>query len=141
MLAQFERENIELHQFFQDWYNGVLAPKECEFARLENALAPGFTMVAPDGNLLHRGELVAGLRAAQHSREGMRIWIENVGVRHDLGKIFIVIYQEWQEIEGRITARLSSATFTSAKETPNGLIWLHVHETWLKNMPIHEAEK
>ena len=60
-----------------------------------------------------------------------RIWIEGFQLRLVSGNLALATYEEWQEVEGQVTARLSSALFQRKENTPNGLVWLHVHETRL----------
>ena len=60
-----------------------------------------------------------------------KIWIENLQVRHTVGSQAMVVYEEWQEIEGEARGRLSTAVLQRCEGTPNGLEWLHVHEVWL----------
>ena len=45
--------------------------------------------------------------------------------------ITLVTYEEWQDEGSGERGRISSALFRSRVGTPNGLEWLHVHETWL----------
>ena len=129
------REVIELHQFFEDWFNGSLPPMEEPFRRFDSVMAPGFMIISPNGERTERGELVSRLREAhgiwrQNSRPG-RIWIENLQVRHQVGNQAMVIYEEWQEIEGEARGRLSTAVLQQHSGAPNGLQWLHVHEVWM----------
>jgi hypothetical protein len=40
-------------------------------------------------------------------------------------------YEEWQEVGEERTGRVASVLFRRAPETPNGVEWVHLHETWL----------
>ncbi len=50
-------------------------------------------------------------------------------------QIVLATYEEWQK--GALNSkppnngRVSSAVFLKDRSRPNGLMWLHVHETWL----------
>jgi hypothetical protein len=134
LLINVEKEIIQLHHFFQDWFNGDLSPTDRSFSRLIDALDPEFKMVTPRGTILERGELLENLRTAHYSHREMRIWIENVMVHSQVGDIFIVTYEEWQEIKGRITSRFSSAIFKTCPSAPNGVCWIHLHETWINSI-------
>ncbi|MCP4362490.1 MAG: GNAT family N-acetyltransferase [Chloroflexi bacterium] len=129
----FEKEIVELHQFFQDWYNGELDSTEAHFARVSRALAPGFSIIFPDGRAMPRQPLLEMLRAAHGQRAHFRIWIENVQRRHQTGVLAVYTYEEWQQTDpdSAPTARLSTVVFRQNPESQNGLVWLHVHETWL----------
>jgi hypothetical protein len=133
MITRIANEIVQLHQFFQDWYNSQLAPTDEDFARCEEALAPDFSIIFPNGESVLREPLLDKLRKAHNSHTNMRIWIEKVQVLHQVGDTVLATYQEWQEIEGKVTTRLSSVLFQKADSTSNGLQWLHVHETWIKS--------
>ncbi len=124
-------EVVGLHHFFQDWFNGVLPASERAFERVEQVLAPSFWMITPDGNFVRREALIEGLKAAHRTRQNMRIWIQNTAIQSKNGDILTETYEEWQEINDKTTARISSAQFEISPSAPNGVHWLHVHETWL----------
>jgi hypothetical protein len=128
-------EVVQLHQFFQDWFNATLPPTTEEFERFSSVMAEKFVIISPNGELTERDELLERLQDAhgiwhEMSRPG-RIWIENLQVRHQVGDQILVLYEEWQEIEGESRGRLSTALFRRCEGTPNGIEWLHVHEVWL----------
>jgi hypothetical protein len=131
---KIENEIVQLHQFFQDWFNGDIEPSEGQFARLDDVLAENFSMIAPNGNIIEREPLLERLRLAHNSRQGMRIWIENVRILRWFDTMALATYEEWQEIQGQVTSRLSSVLFQEVEHTPNGWQWLHVHETWMDDI-------
>ena len=140
METRCRREIVELHQFFEDWFNAALAPTDESFGRFASVIADDFVMVTPGGSLVERAPLVAGLRASHGRWRGQepvgRIWIENVRVHRILegGDLAIATYEEWQEIAGEeIRGRLSTVVLRVKEWAPNGLEWLHVHETWLSD--------
>lgn len=132
MITCIELEIVQLHQFFQDWYNNILAPTDESFSRCSDVLAHDFSIIFPSGSIVQCQPLLEGLRNAHNSRNDMRIWIKNVRILHNLGDVILANYEEWQEIEGKVTARLSSVLFRETQSTPNGVQWLHVHETWIQ---------
>ncbi|MDT8450245.1 MAG: DUF4440 domain-containing protein [Wenzhouxiangellaceae bacterium] len=123
-------EIIELHRFFENWYRGRL--EEREIARFERALGEDFTIVLPGAEKLSRGRILEAVREARGSDENARIRIDNVRV-HQFGPGFAVAtYEEWQALAGAPErGRLSTVVFGFDDAAPNGLVWLHVHETWL----------
>lgn len=131
MRPNIENEIIQLHRFFQDWFNGEIPRSTGSFCRLTEVLAPGFIIISPDAGILNRATLLNSLDSAHNTRQGMRIWIQDILLPHQIGENYIATYQEWQELEGRVTARLSTAVFHVHPGTPNGVRWIHVHETWL----------
>ena len=134
-LPEREREVVELHQFLEDWFNGVLPPNEQAFRRFADVMAPQFVLISPSGELADRQEVIDRLREAfgiwrRTSRPG-RIWIENLRVRHQVGNQALVLYEEWQEIDGEPRGRLSTAVLQMAESAPNGVEWYPLHEVWL----------
>ena len=63
-------EIVELHRFFVDWFTGHCPKNRAGFARVADALAPGFVQVDPAGRERRRGPLLTALRAAHGSRAG-----------------------------------------------------------------------
>jgi hypothetical protein len=126
-----EAEIEQLHQFFQDWYNGDIPHTGDVFERLENALAEGFRLITPGAQIIERASILAVIKKDRNSRMAMRIWIEDVNIQHGFEEHVLATYQEWQQRDGQTTVRLSSVLFRSNPELPNGFAWIYVHETWL----------
>ena len=126
------REVEELHRFFADWFTGALADDDAAFARLGAALADDFEIVSPDGRTTARQALLTGLRRAHRSRgPGFRIRVDGYRGRQLSPELLLATYQEWHEDGAERRGRLSSALFGRRSDGPNGVTWLHVHETWL----------
>ena len=136
MRTNYQAEIEDLHQFFVDWFSGSLPQTDAAFHRFSNVMATDMHIVSPDGQIQNRDQLIEGLWQAHGCRKGdhpsFRIWIENVRVRSSLNSAILATYEEWQAIKGDQTRRLSTVLFREKEETPNGLEWIHVHETWLK---------
>lgn len=122
--AAFEREVKELHAFFERWFVGSAGRAELE--RLD-VLDDSFHMIDPDGRL-HNVEHVRCAIADAYGRRSMLIEIRNVQVHPSAP---IGTYEEWQTADGSTTGRISSAVMKSDPSAPNGLRWMHLHETWL----------
>ena len=147
MESSCRREIVELHRFFQDWFNGALPDSDDPgVARLTAALAEGFQLISPQGELHDRAAVIEQVRRA-HGRwrasgaagaagttekaEKATIRIENARVRHLAGDLALVTYEEWQQVDGASRGRLSSAWFRRNESAPAGVEWLHLHEVWL----------
>lgn len=127
-----QTEIEELHQFFQAWFRAELPNTDEAFERFANALAPNFGMVVPSGDIVEREPLLERLRGIHGAQPNIRIWIETVRVRQTHNDMALATYEEWQSAEsGDSTSRISSALFAKDAGAPNGIKWLHVHETWL----------
>lgn len=122
--AAFETEVRQLHTFFERWFAGTAESAELE--RLD-VLDDSFHMIGPDGRM-HDVDRVRAAIADAFGHRPMLIEIRNVRV-HPSGPIGT--YEEWQTIDGDITGRISSAVMKIDPSAPNGLRWMHLHETWL----------
>ena len=131
MITRVENEIIELHRFFQDWYNKQLSPTDENFARCSDVLHPNFTIIFPSGDQMRRQALLESLRNAHGSHTNIQIWIKRVQVLHQNEGLVLATYEEWQENNRQVKSRLSTVLFQQAPTTPNGVRWLHVHETWI----------
>lgn len=139
------REIVELHEFFERWLGGDAGRGAAETSgdatanetpdvpmpRLEGALGPDFTMVTPSGKVVGREALLSGLAAARGSRPGLRIEILDPSLVAETPTLTVARYTEVQHAEGSTTRRLSSVVFERSEGAPNGLRWLHVHESWV----------
>lgn len=130
MRAECEREIHELHAFFEAWFRGD-APN-AEFERVARALAPDFQLVSPRGQVDDQNAILAAIRAARGGRSAaFEIRIEAVEARYESESSCLMFYEEHQhDPERGSTVRLSSALFRRAEDTPRGVEWVHLHETW-----------
>jgi hypothetical protein len=90
-------------------------------------------MIPPSGAMLTGPGVVAMLQSARGSRaQGFAIRIEVQDARK-LGDLALILYDEHQDIGGATTLRRSSALFSADASAPEGVVWRHLHETWIKN--------
>ena len=124
-------EVMQLHQFFEEWLGGALTKTRENYERLTAVMNSDFNIISPDGKVTAYEPLMDGLWQAHDSRPDFRLWVKEVAVRPLSSRFALVTYEEWQQITGKVTARVSTAVFRQKANTPNGVEWLHVHETWL----------
>lgn len=129
-----ELEITQLHAFFENWFAGRLANDDGSFSRFETVLAPDFTMVTPDGRHSSRAAVLEAVRSA-HGSGGRNIRVERIEMLDSTGDRLTAAYEEWQEVDGRTTARCSTVVFAVDFNAPNALRWLRVHETWMDPKP------
>lgn len=130
MNAKIESEIIALHTFFEDWFNARVPNTDESFARIEDALSSDFGIVSPEGRLVEREALLKGLRDSYGTRQGLRIWIENIQIRMGQGELWLATYEEWQGAGNESKGRISTVVFIEDPAAPGGLRWKHVHETF-----------
>ncbi|RMH38488.1 MAG: DUF4440 domain-containing protein [Deltaproteobacteria bacterium] len=127
------RNEIEqLHQFFTDWFTGVVRDSDANFARVAGVLADDFVLVSPDGRVYDRASILSVIRRGHGRRapDAFLISVDSFDVRCADGALCVATYRERQRIEGDDTCRISTAVFRERPLTPNGVQWVHLHETW-----------
>jgi hypothetical protein len=128
-------EIVEQHSFFQDWFNGKIEKNEKTFQRFPSVLDNKFELITPSLQKYAREDILQLVWNSHASRtisdNPMKIWIENFGFKQLTSDIFLVTYEEWQKVESEDKGRLSTAIFLKKENKFNGIVWIHVHETWL----------
>ncbi len=130
------REVVELHQFFQDWFNAELPEDAASFGRFEQVLASDFEIIGPNGLKTSRAKVVPGLRAAhgQHTGKAFSIMVREVESRTLVDGLVLVTYEEHQVADDKPRGWQSSALFRARDGLPNEVEWLHVQETYLPGL-------
>ncbi|MBT3788936.1 MAG: hypothetical protein HN725_16905 [Alphaproteobacteria bacterium] len=131
LFSACETEVNDLHNFFVDWMGAKVERDEKTFRQFTDTLSGNFTLVSPDGTIMEQDALVPGLEASYGSRPVFKIWIKDCKCRSVSDDQCLITYEEWQDIGGVGSSRISTALFARRADTPNGVEWLHVHETWL----------
>lgn len=130
--ARCEDEVLDLHRFFQAWFRGEIDAGGEAFARVSDVLAEGFHLIAPDGTMASRSEVLASLRGAHGSKPSdFAIRTERCHFRAGGRSVGVVTFEEWHEEAGERRGRISTAVFHHRADAPQGVEWVHVHETWL----------
>lgn len=132
LLPTCRREIEALHQFFEDWLSGDMPDTDEAFERLRRALAPDFRLIHPSGRWTTREDILAGLRDGHGRQPTLTIDVRDVRLREASDACAVATYEEWQTSEASTDGRLSTVAFRRDPKAPNGLRWLHVHETWLE---------
>lgn len=139
--ADYADEIESLHAFFEDWYHGRVTADAANFERVRAALADGFEMVTPDGEVHDRATVLSGIESQHGARRGtdpgFRIEISGVSTIDVSGERALCRYIEHQRVDGVWEARVSSVLFGSSRGPANGIEWRHVHETWLPEPEAH----
>ncbi|HKL17339.1 MAG TPA: hypothetical protein VJ905_00150 [Halalkalibaculum sp.] len=137
MIENCEREIIELHQFFEAWFNAKLSDNDESFSRMSEVLSPEFIMITPAGRKIERSSLLSNLRSMNglylKEDKPSAIWIRNITIEWSTDTYCLANYEEWQGSNDRAKGkgRISSALFEKNDAAPNRVRWIHLHETWI----------
>lgn len=123
------KEIAELHQFFQDYFRGVIDP--VAISRFVDAMGDGFTIINSAGHIADRTTIINVIRNAHNQRHNIKIWTENHQIRQIKEGLIVATYEEWQTTD-ETTQRQATVVFQQDEAAPNGLLWLHVHESGLR---------
>jgi len=131
-LQDCEQEVRRLHEFFVEWYTGRIGRDA--FYRVDDALGADFRMVTPDGTLHERSDVVEMVRSSygRNDPDEFDIEIRNVERRSGFTDHATVRYEEWQTTPDGTSGRISTALLRDDEDTPGGICWLDLHETWLE---------
>jgi hypothetical protein len=125
-------EVVGLHEFFVEWFTGVLEDTDVVFARFADVMHPEFSMIVPSGGLLDRETVVGSVRAAHATADAsFGIEIRDVVDCVVWDDAVLVTYEEWQLVGDRVdNCRVSTVLFVRAPTSSNGVQWRHLHETF-----------
>ena len=145
MQEQCEQEVRGFHAFLRDWLAGAVPRTAGTFERFSRAMDGGVEVVSPLGTVTRRDALVGEFEALHGQlaadSDAFDIWIENFRCRWVGGDHAVVVYEEWHRRRGATSARLSTALFRREAAAPGGVVWLHVHETWLPGLAPQGGER
>ena len=140
-----EQEVRGFHAFLRDWLAGAVPRTAESFARFAGVMGDGLEVISPLGTVTGRDALVDEFESLHGQlaadADAFEIWVENFRCRWAEGNHAVVTYEEWHRRRGAESARLSTALFRRAEATPNGVMWLHVHETWLPGRAPEGGER
>ncbi len=124
-------EVVARHAFFVDWFTSTGPGTAMDDTA--RSFAPDFHMIVPEGNQLDRDELLSMLKGARGSRMDGSFSIE-VEMRRTAmpdTDLALIVYDELQSTDEGHTKRLSTALFSPDTDAPGGVVWRHLHETWI----------
>ncbi len=124
------REIVERHDAFVTWFTGK--GDDSVIDEMMRCFAPSMVMAGPDGEVIPHDPLMQGLRDERGRREPeFEIAVSEVAPLWTSDDAVLMGYIERQFIGGERTARRSTALMIRDADAPNGVAWVHVHETWL----------
>ena len=132
------REIVELHDFLLVWFRGDTEHSQEAFLRFEDALAPNFSMIGPDGTAFTREQVTTGVYAdwgRWQDDPAPSIRIENTEILERDGDDILVRYEEHQSTAAGTTVRTSTVLLRAAAHAPLGYEWVDLREAWKAPAP------
>jgi hypothetical protein len=133
---KFNYDIVELHEFFVSWFRGEVEKSDEYFQqRFTARFADNFEYILPGGELLQLNALTDMLQGAYASSPEFKMNIRDVHSKNaadtDLAMVNYLELQTGALNSSANNARISSALMKLDDATPNGVLWLNLHETWL----------
>lgn len=120
----------DIHRVYVDWFHGLLSRDDFD-AKILPAFDESMWFCTPDGQVIDRASLIAGLHQFKGLNPRFRILIQNVEIMHESKDTVFVTYTEWQRDAYHLklpdNGRIVSALLCKGRP----FRWRHVHETWL----------
>lgn len=134
--TELARQEIEaLHEFFVDWFGGLIAEDDGVFEqRFSARFSADCELIQPSGDTLTRDTFFRAVKNSYGTSPDFRIEIRNVRVRAELpGDHWLVSYEEWQRnaINSKPADNARAASVLFSRDANGIFQWLHIHETWL----------
>lgn len=123
----WRREIIDLHRFFEAYFLGQVDSIE----RAASVFAPEFTFVGPHGQETNRQATLDQIQAGHAHTTSVTITTSGHRLLHATDDLVIATYVEHHQLAASSNQRLSTVVFAVDPDTPNGVAWLRVHETWM----------
>mmetsp|Transcript_1270 Transcript_1270/g.2281 ORF Transcript_1270/g.2281 Transcript_1270/m.2281 type:complete len:147 (-) Transcript_1270:312-752(-) len=134
---EFERacntEVIRIHAFFVDWLTGRYPnSSEIFWKGCGKAFSKDLVLINPSGEVSRNGDLRYELQKAYGNLEGsnFNMKIRNFQVLQSHPDWCLTMYEKWHYHGSITTARQCTALFRPNPSAPNGVEWVHIHETW-----------
>ncbi len=135
-LAIVNKEIIDLHDFFTEWFNGTVERDQLE-PRFLSRLHQDIQFIPPEGLVMTADVIRQGFERGYGTNPDFRSHIRDVGIRYFRRDLVLATYTEWQ------TGAIMSADANNARRTSvliemtDPVTWLHIQETWL---PANERD-
>eukprot|EP00250_Pteridium_aquilinum_P007282 c17033_g1_i1 orf=244-1737(-) len=126
------REVVQLKLFMMKWLLSQVSNTEKSFGRLSGVISDGAKTISPEGVELNAAQFLCGMRKKYGSIQGseLRIWFDNIHEQILAEGIYLVTWQLWeQSAGGKRRGYFASAVLKLKAGTPNGVEWLHSHES------------
>lgn len=129
----YHREITEFFKFFSDWFDGAIPNTDEQYSRISRVIPADSTFISHKGEMITaRSFFMNSIRTAHSTIPQLHMQAKNIQLQWENGDLALIIFEEWSIAPIPVTGgRLCSAIFRKNPNTPNGIEWLHFHETLL----------
>ncbi|MEV2265158.1 DUF4440 domain-containing protein [Nonomuraea africana] len=120
-------EIVRHHRVIEDWLAGRMS--RADLPAFADAHTPGFTLITPDGEALPLPRVLSMIEPAHGAAPTLTITIRNVKIIASAQPFVVATYEEHHGGQDP-SIRRATVVFTRDADTPHGLRWTHLHETW-----------
>lgn len=123
---------VDVHKFISDWVSG----KESDPAKwpeFKKNMSPNFMVVMPAGKGFGLDNFTSYMTSIHGKNPKFKIQIRNVTLRHKVGDVFVVMYEEWEKDAMDSTPANNGRQTSMVLRDRGGTNFeiLHLQETWL----------
>ncbi|XP_027176070.1 sucrose-phosphatase 1 [Coffea eugenioides] len=127
-------EVVKFNLFFERWRRAEVEKSELYLANMKAVCCPSGVLVHPSGIEKLLGDCVNAFRTCYGDQQGKgyRVWVDQVLPTQVGSDSWLVKYKKW-ELSGEKQKGCLTTVLLSSKgvSVPEGLTWVHVHQTWL----------
>ena len=131
MNNQIQKEIVQIHQYFENWYNGSCSKDDAEFdLNVSNRFCDNFKIVMPDGTLYQKNEILSVIKDGFGTSRDFKIEIKMISAEAIEKDIFLALYEEWHTEPGsNKEGRIAAVILKKNDQCLLGFEWVHCHES------------
>lgn len=133
-LERVSKDIHAIHNFFTEWVSGKCPGDQATFEkRCLSCFSKNFMVIVPAGKGLPYSVFTQFMTKSYNSNPNFVIKIRNIEVRHRVGDVVLVTYEEWERgaIQSEPNNGRQSTMLLRDRGPDQSFEILHVHETWL----------
>ena len=131
MTMEIEKEIRELLSFLASYHNASIPD---DVNRLETCFSDNMYLISVSGRKIAKHELIKGIKLSYGSTKEASYWAENTTIE-ELGEgYYLAIFTEHRKTKGTTNSRISTSIFVPNQNAPNGVQWLHIHDTLVREV-------
>lgn len=131
--AKIGHQVVEFHLLWELWERAVVDQSDKTFQSLKHTLAPSCSLVLPWGQEVNAYDEIEALYSSYgaHKADQYQTWVDRIRIEKITDGNWLVRFDNWKRTDKEVSCRMTSSVLQSEVGT-NKILWMHIHETWLK---------